>query len=129
MVINELLLNLLGHSLQWVVRAFQFTIKGFESLLNFGFHLLVLGLSETWVERVSLQRTAATDSGRDDEGSLWVNIHEHRPISQVTSRVLVGLFESRMVVFDDGVEEVGEQRVRLCIRSVDTDSRVRVFAT
>lgn len=43
--------------------------------------------------------------------------------------MLVSLLEATMVVFDDGVEEVSENGVRLSVRGVDAHPRVRVLDT
>jgi hypothetical protein len=43
--------------------------------------------------------------------------------------MLIGLLEATMVVLNDGVEHISEHGVSLCIRRIDTDSRVMVLET
>lgn len=69
-VVDELLLDILGHASQWVVGALEFAFQSGKSGRHFVFHLLVLGLSQAGVEGVALHGAAATDAGGDDELAL-----------------------------------------------------------
>ena len=128
-VIDELLLDLLGHSGERVESSLQFTFQSGEGGRDFFFHLLVLGLSQAGVEGVSLHRAAATDAGRDDVFALRVQVAQSFDISEVTSGVLVASFESGVVVADDGVEQVSKHGVRLGIGGIDTNTRVQILHT
>jgi len=128
-VIDQLLLDLLGHSGERVESSLQFTFQSGERGGDFVFHLLVLGLSQAGVEGVSLHRAAATDAGRDDVLALRVQVAQSFDISEVTSGVLVASFESGVVVADDGVEQVSEDGVRLGIGGIDTNTRVQILHT
>jgi hypothetical protein len=43
--------------------------------------------------------------------------------------MLVSLLEATMVVLNDGVKQISKHPVSLCIRRIDTDSRVVVLET
>jgi len=70
-IVNQLLLNLFGHASQGVVSSLQLSLQSREGGGNFLLHLGVLGLGQAGVERVAFQRAAATDSGRNDELTLY----------------------------------------------------------
>ena len=129
MIINELLLNFLGHTGKGVVSSLQFTGESLEGAGNLLFHFLVLSLSETRVEGVAFQRASTTDTSGNDILSFRINIHESIAITEGRGGVLVGLLESTVVVFNDGVEKISEDGVRLGVRSIDTNSRVQVLNT
>ena len=83
MIIDELLLDLLGHASQRVESSLELTLESGESGRDFVFHLFVLGLSETGVEGVSLHRASATDTGGDDELTLKTNKKQKKQTSQI----------------------------------------------
>lgn len=128
-IINELLLDLLGHASKWVVSSLEFPGEVLKDPLDLTLHLLVLSLSETWVEWVSLNGTTTSYPGAHNESSLRVNIHEAGQVTKVTRWVVVGLLESLMVVINDGVEQVSEQGVCLSIWGIDSYARVGVLTT
>jgi len=128
-IIDELLLDLLGHASQRVESSLELTLESGESGRDFVFHLFVLGLSETGVEGVSLHRASATDTGGDDELTFGVQVAQSLDITEVAAGVFVSGLESSVVVADDGVEKVSEDRVRLGIGSVHTDSGVQILHT
>ena len=66
MIVDQLLLHFLGHSGQGEVGALEFSFESGQSGGNLLFHLLVLSFSQAGVERVALQRAAASHAGRDD---------------------------------------------------------------
>ena len=128
-VINKLLLDFLGHASEWVESTLQLAFKTTKGRGDLGLHLLVLGLSEAWVEWVTLHGATTTDAGRDNELAIWVNINEGIAITEVTGWVLVSLLETNMVVLNDWVEQWRKERVSLSIRGVDTNTRVKVLNT
>lgn len=128
-VVDQLLLGLLGHASEGVECALEFAFKAGEGGGNFVFHLFVLGLSQAGVEGVALHGAAATHAGGYDELASGVQVSEGLNITPVLGGVLVGFLEAIVVVLDDGVEQVGEDYVRLSIRGVDSDTRVQVLNT
>lgn len=127
-IINELLLNVLGHTSKRIVSSLELPTKVVKDPLDLTLHLLVLSLSETRVEWVSLNGTTASYPGAHNKRTIGVNIHECRQVTKVTCWVVVGLLESLMVVINDGVEQVGEEGVCLGVGGVDSYSRVGVLA-
>jgi len=123
-VVDELLLDLLGHASKGVEGTLVFTSEAGKSGGDFLLHLFVLGLSETGVEGVSLHGASAPDAGGDYVFALGVDVNQGVDITEVLGGVLVSLGETDMVVLNDGVEEGGEERVGLGVGSVDTDSGV-----
>lgn len=121
-IINELLLNILGHTSKRIVSSLEFPTKVVKDPLDLTLHLLVLSLSETRVEWVSLNGTTASYPGAHNKRTIGVNIHECRQVTKVTCWVVVGLLESLMVVINDGVEQVGEEGVCLGVGGVDSYS-------
>lgn len=67
MVVDQLLLDLLGHSLQGVVGSLQLALKARQGRGNLVLHLSILSLSEAGVEGVTLHGTTATDAGGHDK--------------------------------------------------------------
>jgi len=128
-IINQLLLDILAHSSQGVVFALQLTGETGKGLGDFLFHFLVHGLGEAGVEGVSFHGATASHSGRDHILALRVDIDKGVNITEVLGRVLVGLLETNVVVFNDGVKEGSEKGVSLGIRGVDTDTRVKILNT
>lgn len=128
-IINQLLLGLLGHAGERVEGSLELTLKSGEGGGDLLFHLLVLGLGQAGVEGVSLQGTAAAHTGGDYELASRVQVAEGLHVTPVLCRVLVGFLEAIVVVLDDGVEQVSEHCVRLCVRGVDSDTGVQVLNT
>lgn len=122
-------MNLLGHASERIESAFEFTFEAAESAGNFLFHFLVLGLSQAGIEWVALHRATATNAGRNDVFASGVELAESFDITPVLGRVLVRFLETIVVIFDDGVEQISKDCVRLGIRGVDSDTRVVVLET
>jgi len=128
-ILNKLVLDFLGHSLEWVVSTGELSFgELIEDTLNLSFHLEVVGLSQARVELVSLKGTSATNTSGLDEFSFWVKIGEvvGLALSKIGSWLLVVGSETIVVFLDDGIEERLEQSVRFSIRSIDTDTRIEV---
>lgn len=124
-VLDELVLDILGHSIEWEVLSSELWVGDVvENSLDLRLHLEVVGLSETWVEWVSLEGTSATDSGGVDVLSFWVEIDESSSLSLSEVGVwLLGIWsESVVVVLDQWVEEWLEESVSLSVWGVDSDS-------
>lgn len=126
-VVDQLLLDGLLHASQRVELALKLALESGEGGANLGLHLLVLGLGQAGVERVSLHGAAATHASGDHVLVGGINVTEGGNISEVGGRVLVGLLEATMVVLDDGVEQVGEHCVGLGIGGVDAHTGVVVL--
>lgn len=107
----------------------RLTFKSRKSGGYFLFHLLVLFFSQAWVEWVAFQGTSASDTGGNYKFTSGIEIAENADITPVLGWMLVGLFESTMVVFNDGVKQVSEDGVRFSIRCVDSYSGIMVFQT
>lgn len=128
-VIDQLLLGFLGHTGEGVECALEFALEAREGGGDFLFHLLVLGLSQAGVEGVALHGAAAAHTGGDDELAGGVQVAQSLDITPVLGGVLVGLLKTIVVVLNDGVEQVGEDYVRLSIGGVDSNTRVQVLHT
>ena len=72
-VINQLLLNFLGHASERVELALQLTLQTRQCARDLLFHLLVLGFSQAGIEGVALQGATAAHSCRDDVLALPSN--------------------------------------------------------
>ena len=72
-VINQLLLNFLGHASERVELALQLTLQTRQCARDLLFHLLVLGLSQAGIEGVALQGATTAHSCRDDVLTLPTN--------------------------------------------------------
>jgi len=128
-IVDELLLDFLGHASQWVVGTLQLSLQTGKGGRDFVFHLLVLSLSQAGVEGVSLHRATATNASGNDVLTLRVQVAKSLDITEITGRMLISGLEASVVVADDGVEQIGESAVRLGIWCVDTDARVQVLHT
>lgn len=100
MILDELILDFLGHSIQREVLSSELWVSDVvKDSLDLGFHLEVVGLRKAWVEWVSLEGTSATDSGGVDELSFWVKINESRSLSLSEVGVwLLGIWSESVVV-------------------------------
>jgi hypothetical protein len=107
-VVDELLLDGLLHAGQWVEFTLELSLQARQGGGNLGFHFLVLGFGEAWVEGVTFHGATATDAGGNDEFTGWVQVSEDAVVAEVLGWVLVCLLEATMVVFDDWVEQVSE---------------------
>lgn len=67
-IINQLLLSVMIHALEWVERTLQVTFEGVAGLDNVVHNLKALLLSDTRAERESSEVAADTDPGRQDHG-------------------------------------------------------------
>uniref|UniRef100_A0A0A9XT78 Glutamate racemase n=1 Tax=Lygus hesperus TaxID=30085 RepID=A0A0A9XT78_LYGHE len=126
-IIDELLLDLFGHASEWVVGSLELTLQTAEGAGNLLFHLFVLSLSQAGVEGVALHGPTAPNSSGNDVFASRVEVAERVNIAPFLGGVFVSLFESTVVVFNDGVEEISEHGVRFGIGSVDANTRVQVF--
>ena len=70
-IVDELLLDFLGHASQWVVGTLQLSLQTGKGGRDFVFHLLVLSLSQAGVEGVSLHRATATNASGNDVLTLF----------------------------------------------------------
>lgn len=129
MVINELLLDFLGHASEWEVGTLEFTFETRKSGGDLLFHFLVLGLSEAGVEGVSFHGATTTDAGGDYVLAIGVNIDKAVDITEVLGGMAVGVLESDMVILNDGVKQGSEEGVGLGIGSIETNARVQVLNT
>lgn len=132
MISDQLVLDILGHALEWVVGTLEFGVLEFlEHLLDLAFHLEVVGFGEAWVEWVSLEGATATDTGGVDVFTFGVQVGQQ--VSFAFAQVDFGLLlvgsESVVVILDQRVEQGLEESVGLGIWSVDTDSGVQVGNT
>jgi len=50
-------------------------------------------------------------------------------VTEILGRMLVGLLEAAMIVVDDGIEDLGEDSIRLGVGRVDTDARIMILQT
>lgn len=128
-VIDELLLDVLAHAGQGVELALEFSLEAGQGGGHLALHLLVLLLGQAGVEGVSLHGAAAAHAGGDHILARGVEVSKGVYVSPVLGGVLVGLLEARVVVLDDGVEQLSEHCVRLSIGGIDTYSGVVVFQT
>lgn len=126
-IIDELLLNGLFHTSERVELALELTLETRQSGGNLLFHFLVLGLSEAWIEGVAFHGAATAHTSGDHKLASRIEIAEGVYITKVAWWMLVRLLESCMVVLNDGIEEVREYRVRLSIRSIDTNTRIVIL--
>lgn len=58
-----------------------------------------------------------------------IEIAERVNVAEVLGRMLVGLLEAAVVVVDDGIEELGEDGVRLGVGRIDTNAGIMVLQT
>jgi len=128
-VVDELLLNILGHTGQGVESTLVFTSKLGEGGRNLLFHLFVLGLSQTGVEGIAFHGASASHTGGDNVGTLGINVDEGVNITEVLVGVLISLGETDMVVFNDGIEEGSKEAVGFSIRGIYTYTGVEVLHT
>jgi hypothetical protein len=128
-IVDQLLLDLFAHASQRVESTLELSLETGESRGDLLFHLLVLFLGQARVEGVAFQGATAADASRHDVLSSRVQVAEHAGVTPVLGGMFVGLLESTVVVFDDGVEQVGEDGVGFGIGSVDTDSGIMIFQT
>ena len=149
-ILDELGLDFLGHTSQWVISSLEFTFQACQAGDDFLFHLLVVGLSQAGVESIAGQGATATDAGGDDESALniyksyqfdfitkslnhfmylGIQVAESLEITKVPGWVSISGLESGVVVADHGFEQIIENAVGFSIRGVDTESRVQILNT
>lgn len=129
MIGNELILHIFSHSGQRKVGSLEFGFRNFgEHFLHFSLHVDVVGFGKTRIERVSIQRASASNARRVDVLAFGVEIRQQVRFSlaQIRLRLFLIGAESVMIVFDDRIEQRLEKRVRLRIRSVDSDATVQI---
>lgn len=70
-VVDQLLLHFLAHAGERVESTLQFTSETRQRARHLLFHLFILRLRQTRVERISVQGTAASHAGRHDIFTLY----------------------------------------------------------
>lgn len=65
-IVDQFLLHLLAHAGERIKSALQFAGETGQRARHFLFHLLVLGLGQARVERITVQRAAASYASRHD---------------------------------------------------------------
>ena len=127
-VIDELALHLLGHTVKGVESSSEVTLEPAAGLNDSLHDFIALHVGDSWPEREIRQVAADTDPGRFDHGSLY--LRERWAVESLGVHVRdVSVCGSVAVVLrDDAVKELFEGGVGILRTGVNTDARVDIFA-
>ena len=131
MVLNELLLDLWAHSIEWIVSTCKLTGETVKSFDNHSLNLCSsLWVVDTWSKWESIQVSSNSDSCAPDHSCLiWWEIWGIQSIIWILSGVEVTSGVVSMILHDDWIEDVSELSVRVLGTGIDTNSRIDVLTS
>lgn len=131
MILNELLLNLWAHSIEWIVSTCKLTSEAVKSFDNHSLDLFSsFWVVDTWSKWESIQVSSNSDSCAPDHSCLiWWEIWGIQSIIWILSGVKVTSGVVSMILHDDWIEDVSELSVRVLGACIDTNSRIDVLTS
>ena len=127
MVLDELVLGFLVHSLEGIELAGEVALKGLKSLDNLVHDLKSLGLGKSGAKREVSEVSADSDSSGDDHSSLILGKGRGGELLSIHVRNVLGVLSVLMVVLNDLVKEGSEGLVGVVGTGVATNAGVSVL--
>jgi len=122
MIVDELLLDILLHTGQWIEGSCEVTIEGLASLDDLFHDLISLIVGDTWTKRIASEVSSYSDSCGLDHGqfllgefSVFKSLGRH-------IRLVLGIWSMPVIVLDNFIEKLVELGVSIMRSSVDTDA-------
>jgi hypothetical protein len=125
-IFDELILFLLGHAVEWVVLAGEFTAEGGQSVDDDFFDLVALSAGAPWWESEAADGATGTASGGDDV--VHVEVFTDNLGWVKAGLVLIVGAITGVSVFNDRVKEFLEHFVAFFVTSDATDSHNKWMA-
>ena len=126
-IIDELLLSCLVHSLERVEGTLEVTIEGLARLNDLVHDLETLLLGDAGAERIAVEVSSDTNTRRVDHlGVLRAEVNILEALGVHVRRVSISLLVT-VIVLDDLIEQVAEGGVGIVRASVETDAGVEVL--
>ena len=129
MVLDELLLGGLIHTLEWVESTGKIAFEGLGSGGDLLHDLESLLLGDTWSKWVSVEVSSNSNSSGDDHGGLLLGELSVLEGGGIHIRDVLVLWSVLMVVHDDLIEKLVESGVGVLGTSVEADTGVEVLNT
>ena len=129
MIVDELLLDCLGHTGQWVEGTGKITLEGVASSDDLVHDLISLLVGDTWAKRIASEVSSYSDSCGLDHGQFL--LAEVSILESISShvRLVLGIWAVAVIVEDNLIEKLVELGVSIVRSSIDTDSGVLVGNT
>lgn len=129
MVLDELVLGFLVHSLEGIELAGEVALKGLKSLDDLVHDLKSLGLGKSGAKREVSEVSADSDSSGDDHSSLIFGKGRGNELLSIHVRNVFSVLSVLVVVLNDLVEEGSECLVGVVRAGVATDAGIGVLGS
>lgn len=128
-VLDELGLSLLIHTLEGIELALEVALEGLECLGDLGHDLESLSLGKSGAKREVSEVSADSDSGGDDHSGLILGKGRGNELLSIHVRNVLGVLSVLVIVLNDLVEEGSEGLVGVVRTSVATNAGVGVLGS
>ena len=129
MILDELVLGLLVHTLEGIELASEVSLEGLECLGDLGHDLKSLGLGKSGSKGEVSEVSANSDSSGDDHTSLILGKGRGIELLSIHVRNVLGVLSVLVIVFNDLVKEGSEGFVGVVRAGVASDAGVGVLGT
>lgn len=129
MVLDELVLGFLVHSLEGIELAREVALKGLKSLDDLVHDLKSLGLGKSGAKREVSEVSADSDSSGDDHSSLIFGKGRGNELLSIHVRNVFSVLSVLVVVLNDLVEEGSECLVGVVRAGVATNAGIGVLGS
>lgn len=129
MVLDELGLSLLIHTLEGIELALEVTLEGLKSLDNLVHNLKSLGLGKSGAKREVSEVSADSDSSGDDHSGLILGKGRGSELLSIHVRNVLGVLSVLVVVLNDLVKEGSESLVGVVRAGVATNAGIGVLGS
>lgn len=129
MVLDELVLGVLVHSLEGIELARDVALKGLNSLDDLVHDLKSLGLGKSGAKREVSEVSADSDSSGDDHSSLIFGKGRGNELLSIHVRNVFSVLSVLVVVLNDLVEEGSECLVGVVRAGVATNAGIGVLGS
>ena len=127
MVLDELFLGLLIHTLEGIELASEVSLEGLECLGDLGHDLKSLSLGKCGSKGEVSEVSADSDSSGDDHSSLILGKGRGNELLSIHVRNVLGVLSVLVIVFNDLVKEGSEGLVGVVGTGVATNAGVSVL--
>jgi hypothetical protein len=129
MVLDELVLGLLVHTLEGIELASEVSLEGLECLGDLGHDLKSLSLGKSGSKGEVSEVSADSDSSRDDHTSLILGKGRGNELLSIHVRNVLGVLSVLVIVLNDLVKEGSESLVGVMRTGVATDAGIGVLGS
>ena len=128
-IVDQLLLVLLGHTLKWVELTLEVALEGVACLNNLVHDLKSLLLGDTWTKWVTGKVSSNSNSSGDDHGAVLLG--ELSVLDALRGHLggVRGVLTVAVVLLDDLVKKLLELLVSIVGAGVETNARIEVLDT